>query len=57
MKAVLKDGLGTIDYDKVVTVQESHPTDPTVKVELYQFSRGTLGIVAIVPTRKVESLQ
>jgi hypothetical protein len=54
--AVLKSG-ATIDYDRVTEINETHPKEKEVGVQLYQFSRGKLGIVAVIPKRKVERLE
>jgi len=51
--ALLKNGI-KIAYDRVVKVESNNGDE---KITLYQFTRGNLGIVAVVPHERIERVE
>ena len=53
--AKLKNGV-TLQYDRVTEHKGTHPKRPTETVAMYIFTRGNIGVVALMPTEDVETL-
>ena len=54
--ATLKNG-SRILYDHVTRIEETHTQAGLRKIVLLQFTRGALGIVAVVPEERIESME